>query len=280
MSSFASRERLLATTIFLGVMAAQIAPAVAQQEAPPDFASNNVGWVGLNGGGPFFEPVPGRLPPVTQDPAHPFVPNGVGGQPTYRIADLSNPNLKPWVKEHMKKDNDEVLAGKVAFTAGSSCMPLGVPGFMSQGGPNPVYFLQTPKQVWIIAPSNQQVRRVYMDVPHSANLKPTWYGESVGHYEGDTLVIDTIGLSDKMVLDVYRTPHTDKLHVVERWRIIDGGKMMEATFTVEDPDAFYQPWSGMRRYRRAEREDAEMICAENNQHLFDYHIPVADKPDF
>jgi hypothetical protein len=119
-----------------------------------------------------------------------------------------------------------------------------------------------------------------MNVPHSANLKPTWYGESVGHYEGDTLVIDTIGLSDKMVLDVYRTPHTDKLHVVERWRIIDGGKMMEATFTVEDPDAFYEPWSGMRRYRRAEREDAEMICAENNQHLFDYHIPVADKPDF
>jgi hypothetical protein len=116
MSSFASRERLLATTIFLGVTAA-IAPAMAQQQAPPDFSSNNVGWVGLNGGGPFFEPVPGRLPPVTQDPAHPFVPNGVGGQPTYRIADLSNPNLKPWVKEHMKKDNDEVLAGKVAFTA-------------------------------------------------------------------------------------------------------------------------------------------------------------------
>ena len=281
MPSFLSREKLIATIICAGAMAAApIAPAVAQQEAPPDFSSNNVGWVGLNGGGPFFEPVPGRLPPVTQDPAHPFVPNGVGGQPTYRIADLSNPNLKPWVKERMKKDNDEVLAGKVAFTAGSSCMPLGVPGFMSQGGPNAMYFLQTPKQVWIIVPSNQQVRRVYMDVPHSANLKPTWYGESVGHYEGDTLVIDTIGLSDRMVLDVYRTPHTEKLHVIERWRVVDGGKMLEATFTVDDPDAFYKPWSGMRRYRRAEREDSEMICAENNQHLFDYHIPTADKPDF
>jgi hypothetical protein len=122
MSSFAFRDKLLAGVIFAGVSAAAIAPAVAQQETP-DFSSNNVGWVGLNGGGPFFEPVPGRLPPVTQDPAHPFVPNGVGKQPTYRIADLSNPNLKPWVKEHMKKDNDEVLAGKVAFTAGSSCMP-------------------------------------------------------------------------------------------------------------------------------------------------------------
>jgi hypothetical protein len=91
-----------------------------------------------------------------------------------------------------------------------------------------------------------------MDVPHSANLKPSWYGESVGHYEGATLVIDTIGLNDTTVVDVYRTPHTEKLHVVERWRMTDGGKMMEATFTVEDPDTFYQPWSGMRRYRRAE----------------------------
>ena len=209
MSLFASRERLFAGSILVGMMAAApLAQAVAQQAAPPDFSSDNVGWVGLNGGGPFYEPVAGLIPPVTQDPAHPFVPNGVGRQPTYRIADLTNPNLKPWVKERMKKDNDEVLAGKVAFTAGSSCMPLGVPGFMSQGGPNPVYFLQTPKQVWIIVPSNQQARRIYMDVPHSANLKPTWYGESVGHYEGDTLVIDTIGLTDKMVLDVYRTPHT------------------------------------------------------------------------
>ena len=282
MSSFTLREKLLAGSILVGVVAAAtIAQAVAQQKAaPPDFSSDNAGWVGLNGGGPFFEPVPGRPPPVTQDPAHPFVPNGVGGQPTYRIADLGNPNLKPWVKERMKKDNDEVLAGKVAFTAGSSCMPMGVPAFMAQGGPNPLYFLQTPEEVWIIAPSNQQVRRVYLNVPHSANPKPSWYGESVGHYEGDTLVIDTIGLNDKTVVDVYRTPHTEKLHVVERWRMIEGGRMLEATFTVDDPDAFYQPWSGMRRYRRAERETIEMICAENNQHLFDYHIPVADKPDF
>jgi hypothetical protein len=282
MSSFTLRAKLLVGSILMGAIAALlIAQAVAQEKpAPPDFSSNNVGWVGLNGGGPFFEPVPGHLPPVTQDPAHPFVPNGVGGQPTYRIADLSNPNLKPWVKKYMKRDNDEVLAGKIAFTAGSSCMPLGVPGFMSQGGPNALYFLQTLKKVWIIAPSNQQVRHVYMDVPHSANPTPSWYGESVGHYDADTLVIDTIGLSSKAVLDVYRTPHTEKLHVVERWRMTDGGQMMEATFTVADPGAFYQPWSGMRRYRRVVREITEDICAENNQHLFDYHTPVADKPDF
>jgi hypothetical protein len=280
MSLFTWRGKLLACSILAGIAAAApIARAVAEEKAgPPDFSSNNVGWVGLNGGGPFYEPVPGRIPPVSQNAAYPFVPNGAGKQPTFRIADLTNPNLKPWVKELMKKDNDEVLGGKVAFTAGSSCMPAGVPGFMGYGGPNPTYFLQTPKEVWII--HSEQVRRIYMDVPHSADPKPSWYGESVGHYEGDTLVVDTIGQHTKSFVDVYRTPHTEKLHVVERWKIIDGGKMMEATFTVDDPEAFYEPWTGMRRYRRAEREITENICAENNQHLFDYHIPVADKPDF
>lgn len=280
MCLFTLREKLVAGSILVGVMsAAPIAQAVAQQKASaPDFSSDNVGWVALNGGGPFFEPVPDRIPPVTQDPAHPFVPNGVGKQPTFRIGDLTNPNLKPWVKEFMKKDNDEVLAGKVAFTWGSSCMPAGVPGFMGNGGPNSTYFLQTPKEVVIV--HSQNVRHVYMDVPHSANLKPSWYGESVGHYEGDTLVVDTIGQNDRLPVDVYRTPHTEKLHVVERWRIVDDGKMMEVTFAVDDPDTFYQPWSGMRRYRRVQRETTEDICAENNQHLFDYRIPTADKPDF
>jgi hypothetical protein len=181
----------------------------------------------------------------------------------------------------MKKDIDEVLAGKIAFTPSSSCVPAGVPLFMGYGGPNPIVFLQTPKEVWIIFMSDQQVRRIYLDVPHSAHPKPSWYGESVGHYEGDTLVVDTIGMNDKTVVDVYRTPHTAKLHVVERWRMVDDGKAMEAVFTVDDPDTFYQPWSGMRRYRRAQQEHDEIVCAENNSNnVFDYHVPKAEKPDF
>jgi hypothetical protein len=262
--------------------AVPVASAVAQQKAaPPDFSSNYTGWVGLNGGGPFYEPVPGRLPPVVSDPAHPFVPNGVNRPPTFRIADLSNPNLKPWVKERMRKDIDEILAGKKsAFTPQSSCVPAGVPFFMGYGGPDPIIFLQTPKQVWMLWSEDNQVRRVFMDVPHATSLKPSWYGESVGHYEGDTLVVDTIGMNDKTVVDVYRTPHTEKLHVVERWRMIDGGQGMQAIFTVDDPDAFYEPWTAMRRYRRVQQQFYEKICPENNTHLFDYHMPVAEKPDF
>ena len=271
----------VAALVATAVVATAAPAAAAEQTAVPDFSSNLAGWVGLNGGGPFYEPVAGRVPPVTSDPAHPFIPNGAARQPTFRIADLSNPNLKPWVKERMRKDIDELLAGKKsAFTPQSSCVPAGVPFFMGYGGPDPLVFLQTPKQVWIAWREDNQTRRIYMDAPHSANPKPSWYGESVGHYEGDTLVVDTIGLNDKTFVDVYRTPHTEKLHVVERWRLIEGGKMLQAIFTVEDPDAFYEPWSGMRRYRRVTQEPYEKICAENNTNLFDYHIPVAEKPDF
>jgi len=282
MSSFTWSAGLFAGIVLAALVgAASTAPAVAQQKAAlPDFSSDQVGWLGVNGGGPGFEPVPGRVPPVSSDPAHPFVPNGSGRQPTYRIADLTNPNLKPWVKEHMKKDNEEVLAGKIAFTARSSCVPAGVPGFMAFGGLNPVYFLQTPKQVWMIYSGDAQVRRIYLDVPHSANPKPSWYGESVGHYEGDTLVIDTVGLSAKTVVDPYRTPHTEKLHVVERWKMAEDRQAMDVTFTVEDPDTFNEPWSGTRRYRRVRQPLLEEVCAENNQHLFDYHIPVAERVDF
>jgi hypothetical protein len=277
MSLLTLRRGALAAGIVTGVMGA--GSAVAQEKtAPPIFSRDlTVGWIGVGD----FRPVAGRLPPVTSDPKYPYVPNGQGRQPTFRIADLTNPNLKPWVKEVMKKDNAEVLAGKIAFTPSQSCVPAGVPGFLALGGNNnPYWFLQTAKEVVIMRAADSQVRRVYLDIPHSANPKPSWYGESVGHYEGDTLVIDTIGMNSKTFVDAYRTPHTERLHVVERWRMVDNGQAMEATFTVDDPDAFYEPWSGMRRFRRVTQQFAEDICAENNQIVFDYKMPVADKPDF
>lgn len=286
MFSFGWGERVLASSLVIGLTAAvPLASTAAQQRsALPDFSSNFAGWVGLNGGGPFYEPVagtPSHLSPIVSDPAHPFTPNGTGGQSTYRIPDLSNPNLMPWVKEYMKKDTDEILTGKkAAFTAQSACQPAGVPFFMGYGGPDPIVFLQTPRDVWMIWREDNQARRVFMNVGHSSNLRPSWYGESVGHYEGDTLVIDTVGMNDKTVVDIYRTPHTDKLHVVERWRMVDSGQAMEVVFTVEDESAFYAPWTGKRRYRRVEQTDYEKICAENNTHLFDFPIPVAERPDF
>jgi hypothetical protein len=116
MARFVFTERLLAGGASLVLLCATLAAAGAAAQSPaiPDFSSNGTSWQTNNGGE--FVAVPGSPAPVRQDPAHPFVPNGQGKQPTYRIADLSNPNLKQWAKDIMKKDNDEVLAGKIAFT--------------------------------------------------------------------------------------------------------------------------------------------------------------------
>ena len=256
--------------------AAILALTVQPAAAIPDFSSNGTGWQTGNGGE--FTAVPGSPSPVRQDPAHPYVGNGQGKQPTYRIADLNNPNLKQWAKDAMKKDNDEVLAGKIAYTPASSCKPMGVPAINLQGGP--FYFLQTPKEVVVLLEQDHQMRHIYLDVPHSKNPQPSWYGESIGHYEGDTLVVDTIGLNTKSFVDSYRTPHSEKLHVIERWKLVDEGKNLEVAMTIDDPDTYNQPWQAVRRFRQVKQTLEEEACAENNQHLFDYHIPIAEKADF
>jgi hypothetical protein len=283
MPTFASPAKWLTPAILAGCACGLLAAAAAAQQkpSPPDFSSGNAGWLTFNVD---FSIVPDGTSPMRNDPAHPRISNqeaaATGKQPTFFIADRSNNTfLKPWVLEHMKKDNAEVLAGKIAFTPHSSCMPAGVPGFHLYGF-QPLYFIQTSRQVIMVYSNDQQTRRVYLDVPHSANLKPSWYGESVGHYEGDTLVVDTIGLNDKTYVNNFRIPHTEKLHVVERFKLVDGGKTMQVDITFEDPDAFNAPWTVMQRYDRIERPMPEEICAENNQHLFDYHIPVANVPDF
>jgi hypothetical protein len=124
-----------------------------------------------------------------------------------------------------------------------------------------------------------------LNVPHSADPKPSWYGESVGHYEnGDTLVIDTIGLNDKTYIDNYLTPHTEQLHVVERFRLSPDGNTLELTITVEDPGAFTTPWSARQTYRREPQPKMEeAICAENNVDMFNHGYvppPEAKGPDF
>jgi hypothetical protein len=282
MSRLASRHfKLAGGVVAFTALAALSGPSSAQfaeQTSPPNFGET--GWINegtFNGGG--LVQMPGQ-PYFKQDARYPHVPNGTGRQPTYWIADLSsNPNVKQWAKDVMKKDNEEVIAGKIAYTARSSCDLAGVPGF-DYFGFQPTFFLQTPKEVTMIFSGDQQVRHVFMNVPHSANPKSSWYGESVGHYEGDTLVIDTIGLNDKTHVDNFRTPHTDRLHVVERWRIIEGNSILEVTFTVDDPDTYEKPWSAKQRFRRTTTPYAEEVCIEGNLVLHQWQLHIADKADF
>ena len=280
MSKFASVLFGVGTAV---LAAGLVAGAAAQTPGKiPDFSG--AGW--RTRGGEIFIPVPGSPKPTGNDPAHPYIHNvdarRLGVQPTFRISDLSNPNIKQWAKDLMKKDNDEVLAGKVAYTPGSSCKPYGVPAIWNSGGP--FFFMQTSKEVVIVSETDRFARHIYLNVPHTADLKPSYYGESIGHYEGDTLVVDTIGMNAKTFVDNFRTPHTEKLHVIERIRLVEGGKKLEIHVTAEDPDTFVQPWQGTRLYNRQADEGhvgmSETICQEGNRVAIDYGTPTAAKPDF
>jgi hypothetical protein len=258
-----------------------------QRSAVPDLTgSSETAWFVVNDE---FQPPPSGPGPVTFDKRHPYVDNAaarrLGIQPTYRVADLSNPILQPWAREQMRQANDAVLAGKVPYRARERCHPAGVPSFVVYTLAEPIYVIQTAKQVTMINQGGPELRRIYLNVPHSANVTPSWYGESVGHYEGgDTLVVDTIGISTKSFVDNYRTPHTDKLHVVERYKLTDGGKMLEVLVTVDDPGAFTTPWSAIQRFNRRQAGTLnEHICQENNPNYFNYDPvpkPQAEKPDF
>jgi hypothetical protein len=132
--------------------------------------------------------------------------------------------------------------------------------------------------------SGPEVRHIYLNVPHSANPKPSWYGESVGHYEGgDTLVIDTIGQTDRTFADNYRTPHTTQMHVIERWKLSADGNSVDVSVDVDDPGAFTMPYRGLQRWRRVRVPLTEIPCSENNSQDFvgfKVPIPQAFKPDF
>lgn len=252
-------------------LAAGLVPSLAADSAgPPNFGGLSVGWVSAGGE---WTMLPDSGQTTVQDPAVKYVPNNVAEQPTFRYAFAKNPNLKQWANDELKKDNVRQDKGFAMWSRSARCWAQGVPVFLLNPA-RPSYFIQTPKEVLMISETDHQVRHIYLNVSHSANVKPSWYGESVGHYEGDTLVVDTVGLNGRSFIDNFRTPHTEKLHVVERIRMVEGGKFIEEDIRVEDPDTLIRPWHVTHRHRRVEQPMQESSCAESGGD----HYPVEAEP--
>lgn len=296
--------RHLAASLLSSVLISSGAFAAAPQSGIPQFAPNgSVSWVAFAPA--WIAPVSGRGP-VRDDPAHPRIGNdefrALGQQPTFPVPDLNSPILQPWVREQLRARKEQILSGKPAFPTQASCWPAGVPHFLLYPV-QPVYFVQDPAEVLMIWQADHQVRHVYLGVKHSDHVKPSWYGESVGHYEGDALVVDTIGLNTETSVDNFETPHSPQLHVTERFHMIQNGDVLEVNVRVEDPGAFTMPWNAIQRYHRmepgrAENHEAfnpvsssdvagpmlEASCAENNDLSFFgpgvLPIPQTTKPDF
>lgn len=248
----------------------------------------------------------GRLLPAANAP---LVSN-----PSQLVGDYTNPILKPWATEIVKRNGELELNGAGALTALNQCWPQGVPFIFSDIG---MQMLQQSDKIVILYLGNE-VRHVRMNQPHPAQVTPSPSGDSVGYYQGDTLVIDTIGIKVGRfaMVDMFGTPHTEALHVVERYRLLDYeaakaeqeragkenfrfppdaaegwvpdasymGKGLQLQFTVEDQGVFTTPWSATITYRRPSlTEWPEYICAENRHEYYrgrETGLPSADKTDF
>ena len=155
-----SMTEFLAAGILAGVLATA-AKAETAREHVPDFSSDLAGWVANEQD---FVAVPGKPGPAVSDPAHPYINNllarRIGTQPTFRVADLTNPKIKSWAKQVMKRENERVLAGGIGFTPRSSCMPAGVPAFMLFPVVEPIFIVQSPKLVLMIFAGDAQIRHI------------------------------------------------------------------------------------------------------------------------
>jgi hypothetical protein len=203
------------------------------------------------------------------------------------------PNLNgiwehPYVPDVTKDGTDQKGAGELPFTASGAenfknydvskfdytghCLPFGLMRSMNVGG-YPIQIIQYDKYLALLFEQNTWFHVVAMDRDHPKNLEPTWFGDSVGKWDGDTLVVDTIGFNGKTRLDTIGHPHSDAMHLIERFQFTDPDHIAYEV-TVDDPKTYTKPWKNTRTMWRLKpgEELLEYSCEENNRDLTQGHI--------
>jgi hypothetical protein len=195
---------------------------------------------------------------------------GRGGDPKLAAPPATPLALKPeYAKGYEARRAAEAEAnkrGEPLANASSSCIPYGVPSMMSVAV-YPIEIIQTSKQVTIIAEAFSEVRRVYMDKPQLPidEVPPGYYGRSVGKWQGDTLVIDTVGI--KEAVQYQRMPHSDQIRITERIRLV-APDILHDQITIEDPVVLEKPYTYTLAYRRLpDYEMVEFVCDNNREYV-------------
>ncbi|HEX5280249.1 MAG TPA: hypothetical protein VFW28_09225 [Micropepsaceae bacterium] len=278
--------------------------AAAEGRAIPDFSG---AWAhpSLGFGPPLAGPGPVRN--LSR------LPSGAGNFDLL-VGDSRSPILRPEAAEIVRRRGELSMAGHPFPDPDNMCLQNPVPYIFWNFD---IEILQQPDRVTIIYEHDDDYREVRLNGTHPAKVVPSVHGDSIGHYEGDTLVVDTVGvkLGPYRMLDRLGTPYTDALHVVERYHLIGfeaaraaedrseqewprvgdnvdrsyRGSGLQLEFRVEDPGVFTMPWSATQTYLRASRKAwEERVCAENVAHDYegqyysdkDAHLPTARQPDF
>jgi len=188
-----------------------------------------------------------------------------------RLNEKIDEYLQPWAvakrREHVRLNDIE---GIFELSPQSSCRPYTMPGEFQES----VFAFQytlTPRVLMMQRWNEGVIRLVYIDAPHPEPLKPSWMGHSVGRWEGDTLVVDTVGFNGKGQL-YPGVPHTEKLHMTARYRLIKDGSLMEIIYSYDDPGSVLRPFRFARILQRGvPRQTQESICGENNKELEGIH---------
>jgi hypothetical protein len=304
------------------LFAALAAPALAQTTAPAASIPNFTGlW--NHPSFPWFEPPASGPGPVTNKSrwpqqlsspgagsvALPPLKGGVGiSDYDQLVGDYTNPILQPWAAEVVKKHGEMSLAGITYPNPANQCWPLAMPFVYKQ---YLVQVIQQPDKVTLLYNGDHEVRRIRLNERHPQPLTPSWYGNSVGHYEEDTLVVDTVGVRADhpfAMVDLFGTPYSKSLHIVERYRlraygdvkdaidrnkkenwlfagdIFSGhqGKFLQLHVTIEDEGVFTTPWTSTLTYVSGNGMIPEEVCSENLRWFpgTEAMVPKADKPDF
>jgi hypothetical protein len=292
------------------------AKAGAQGAAPtPDFSGlwNHPSF-------PWFEPPASGPGPITNRSRWPQQPSTAGGSVALPpaeegvsdydqlVGDHTNPILQPWAAEVVKKFGEMSLRGVTYPNPANQCWPEPMPFIFKQ---NLVQIIQQPEKLLLLYHGDHEVRRVRLNEPHPQPLTPSWYGDSVGHWEGDTLVIDTVGVKTDRpfaMIDLFGTPYSKSLHIVERYRLREyddvrdaiernkkenwlfqgdvfsahRGKFLQVHVTIEDDGVFTTPWTATLTYIPSNDAFPEVVCSEN-QRWFPgtaAMVPRANNPDF
>jgi hypothetical protein len=247
-------------------------------------------------------------------------PGGIADTVHAQVGDETNPILKSNAAEALKARGLVSLRGEAYPDPHNQCRPQPIPFIFSvEFG---MEFIQQKDEIIVLYLSNHEVRHIRMNARHPARVTPGWQGDSVGHYEGDMLVVDTVGqkVGPLAMVDLWGTPFSQSLHVVERYRFIDATaardaqrvhesryfppgvqspltneyargdldtdtarKSLQLEIMVDDPVMFTKPWSALVTYRHVLGDWPEAVCAENTREYYasrDTEVPKADKPDF
>jgi hypothetical protein len=286
------REKLIGAIMTAGLTALSMPSQAQSNNAIPDFGGL---WARTYIYTQTFDPPASGPGPIVQNMRYPGV--NANGRPRGTLTeeqranviaftnnwvpDVSSPILQPRTKAALEDIAAREIAGIPRPQSQTQCMPSGMPHILNST--DAVMILQTPTEVLFLYSRDHHVRHVYLNEKHTDNPEPSWWGESIGHYEGDILVVDTIGQTDIPETDRFGTPHSTQIRVVERYRLSDDGSKLEGHFTVEDPIAFTVPWSARADYARDKFGFLEYVCAENPREFWPgvpIVLPTDTTPDF